>query len=211
MSASEVKDTLERIVKEMDRLAVLIDGHGTQGAAAAVDMRINWDKFQKLFMELGRVKRIGYYLTVVEPINEYDYTTLDSSTKPWWRGVIDWMGYNNFKVTVKQGREVTFTDSGTIGVKTSIDLSLAVDAMVLADDVEHIILFSGNADFVPLVQALQSKNVSVTVVSNSYNGVLKADRKEGVSPFIASKNLIRTANNFIELGALYPLIGQPKS
>ena len=44
-------------------------------------------------------------------------------------------------------------------------IELTVDAMELADRVDHIVLFSGDGDFRSLVEALQRRGVRVTVVS----------------------------------------------
>ena len=49
-----------------------------------------------------------------------------------------------------------YTDSqGRRKVKGNMDIELAVNAMELAPHVDHIVLFSGDGDFKPLVEALQ--------------------------------------------------------
>ncbi len=79
-----------------------------------------------------------------------------------------------------------------------MDIELAVDAMEMADHVEHIVLFSGDGDFRPLVGALQRKGVRVSVVSTICS-----------SPRMIADDLRRQADNFIELEELKDVIGRP--
>ena len=51
-----------------------------------------------------------------------------------------------------------YTDSmGRRKVKGNMDIELAVDAMELAPHVDHIVIFSGDGDFRPLVEACNAK------------------------------------------------------
>ena len=66
------------------------------------------------------------------------------------------------------------------------------------DHVDHIVLFSGDGDFRPLVDSLQRKGVRVSVVSTI----------RSQPPMIADE-LRRQADNFIELDELRDVIGRP--
>ena len=46
-----------------------------------------------------------------------------------------------------------------------MDIELAVDAMGLAGNIDHMVLFSGDGDFRSLVEAVQRRGVRVSVVS----------------------------------------------
>jgi uncharacterized LabA/DUF88 family protein len=46
-----------------------------------------------------------------------------------------------------------------------MDIELAVDAMALADQIDQMVLFSGDGAFRYLVEAIQRRGVRVTVVS----------------------------------------------
>ena len=48
-----------------------------------------------------------------------------------------------------------------------MDIELAVDAMEMADHIDHLVLFSGDGDFRSLVEAVQRKGVRVSVVSTN--------------------------------------------
>ncbi len=77
-------------------------------------------------------------------------------------------------------------------------IELTVDAMELAPRVDHIVLFSGDGDFRPLVESLQRQGVRVSVVSTI----------RSQPPMIADE-LRRQADNFIELDELKEVIGRP--
>jgi uncharacterized protein (TIGR00288 family) len=83
-------------------------------------------------------------------------------------------------------------------VKGNMDIELAVDAMELAPHVDHVVIFSGDGDFRPLVEALQRKGVRVSVVSTIRS-----------QPPMISDELRRQADNFIELDELKEVIGRP--
>jgi uncharacterized LabA/DUF88 family protein len=70
--------------------------------------------------------------------------------------------------------------------------------MELAPHVDHIVLFSGDGDFRPLVESLQRQGVRVSVVSTV----------RSQPPMIADE-LRRQADNFIELEGLRDVVGRP--
>jgi len=70
--------------------------------------------------------------------------------------------------------------------------------MELAPHVDHMVLFSGDGDFRPLIESLQRQGVRVSVVSTI----------RSQPPMIADE-LRRQADNFIELDALREVIGRP--
>ena len=79
-----------------------------------------------------------------------------------------------------------------------MDVEIAVDAMELAPHVDHVVLFSGDGDFRPLVEGLQRQGVRVSVVSTI----------RSKPPMIADE-LRRQTDNFIELDELKDVIGRP--
>ena len=100
-------------------------------------------------------------------------------------------------MVTKPARE--YTDGvGRRKVKGNMDVELVVNAMELAPRLDHAVLFSGDGDFRPLVEALQRQGVRVSVVSTM----------RSQPPMIADE-LRRQADNFIELDALRDVIGRP--
>jgi uncharacterized LabA/DUF88 family protein len=103
------------------------------------------------------------------------------------RPLIDWLDYNGYTVVSKPAKE--FTDaSGHRKVKGNMDIELAVHAMELAGHIDQMVLFSGDGDFRPVIEAVQRRGVHVTVISTM----------SAPSPMIADE-LRRQADVFTDL------------
>ena len=81
-----------------------------------------------------------------------------------------------------------------------MDIELAVDAMELAEQIDQMMLFSGDGDFRSLVEAVQRRGVRVTVISTMSSH----------PPMIADE-LRRQADVFTDLKELQPKIGRDPS
>ncbi len=135
-----------------ERLALFIDGSNLYAATKALGFDIDYKLLRSEFMRRGKMVRAFYYTALVE--NE-EYSPI--------RPLVDWLDYNGFTLVTKPAKE--FVDSsGRRKIKGNMDIELAIDAMEMAGHVEHIVLFSGDGDFRPLVGALQRKGVRVSVV-----------------------------------------------
>ncbi len=169
-----------------ERLALFIDGSNLYAATKALGFDIDYKLLRSEFMRRGKMVRAFYYTALLE--NE-EYSPI--------RPLVDWLDYNGFTLVTKPAKE--FIDaSGRRKIKGNMDIELAVDAMEMADHVEHIVLFSGDGDFRPLVGALQRKGVRVSVVSTIRS-----------SPRMIADDLRRQADNFMELEELKDVIGRP--
>ena len=82
-------------------------------------------------------------------------------------------------------------------VKGSMDVELAVDAMELADQIDQMVLFSGDGSFRPLVAAVQRRGVRVTVVSTIAS-----------QPPMIADELRRQADVFVDLMELRSRLGR---
>lgn len=169
-----------------DRLALFIDGANLHAAGRALGFDMDYRLLRQEFERRGKLVRAYYYTALLE--NE-EYSPI--------RPLIDWLNYNGFTIVSKAARE--YTDAqGRRRVKGNMDVELTVDAMQLAPRIDHAVLFSGDGDFRPLVEALQRQGVRVSVVST-----LRSQ-----PPMIADE-LRRQADNFIELEALRDIVGRP--
>ena len=169
-----------------ERLALFIDGSNLYAAAKSLGFDIDYKLLRQEFMRRGRLLRAFYYTALLEN-DEY------SPIRP----LVDWLNYNGFTMVTKPAKE--YTDSqGRRKVKGNMDIELTVDAMELAPRVDHIVLFSGDGDFRPLVDSLQRQGVRVSVVSTI----------RSQPPMIADE-LRRQADNFIELDELREVVGRP--
>ncbi len=169
-----------------ERLALFIDGSNLYAAAKALGFDIDYKLLRQEFMRRGKLLRAFYYTALLEN-DEY------SPIRP----LVDWLHYNGFTMVTKPAKE--YTDSmGRRKVKGNMDIELTVDALELAPRVDHIVLFSGDGDFRPLVASLQRQGVRVSVVSTIRS-----------QPPMISDDLCRQADNFIELEELREVVGRP--
>ncbi len=169
-----------------ERLALFIDGSNLYAAGKALGFDIDYKLLRQEFMRRGKMLRAFYYTALLEN-DEY------SPIRP----LVDWLNYNGFTMVTKTAKE--YVDSqGRRKVKGNMDIELTVNAMELAPHVDHIVLFSGDGDFRPLVESLQRQGVRVSVVST-----IKSN------PPMISDELRRQADNFIELNELKDVVGRP--
>jgi len=169
-----------------ERLALFIDGSNLYAAAKALGFDIDYKLLRTEFMRRGKLLRAFYYTALLEN-DEY------SPIRP----LVDWLNYNGFTMVTKPAKE--YTDSmGRKKVRGNMDIELAVNAMELAPHVDHMVIFSGDGDYRPLVESLQRQGVRVSVVSTIRS-----------QPPMISDDVRRQADNFIELDELRDVIGRP--
>jgi uncharacterized LabA/DUF88 family protein len=169
-----------------ERLALFIDGSNLYAAARALGFDIDYKLLRSEFVRRGKLVRAFYYTALLE---DQEYSPI--------RPLVDWLDYNGFTMVTKPAKE--FTDSmGRRKVKGNMDIELAVHAMEMADRIDHMVLFSGDGDFRPLVEGVQRKGVRVSVVSTIRS-----------QPPMVADELRRQADNFIELDELREVIGRP--
>ena len=171
-----------------ERVALFIDGANLYAAAKSLVLDIDYKKLLNHFRGECNLIRALYYTAIAE---DQEYSSI--------RPLIDWLDYNGFTLITKPTKE--FTDSsGRRKIKGNMDIELAVDAMVLSRQLDHIVIFSGDGDFRSLVQALQEKGKRVTVISTL----------QTQPPMIADE-LRRQADQFIDLGDIKSIICRPQS
>lgn len=171
-----------------EKVAVFIDGANLYSAARALSFDMDYKKLLEELKSMSDLRRVFYYTAIVE---DQEYSSL--------RPLVDWLDYNGYMVVTKPAKE--FTDAmGRRKVKGNMDVELAVDAMELAPFINHMVLFSGDGDFCSLVVAMQRKGVKVTVVSTVKS-----------TPSIASDDLRRQADVFLDLAELQTKIGRAAS
>lgn len=171
-----------------ERIAIFIDGANLYATAKSLGFDIDYKKLLNKFANNYHLVR-AYYYTAIAESEEY------SSIRP----LIDWLDYNGFTIVTKPIRE--FYDSlGRRKVKGSMDIELAIDAMAMADHIDHMVLFSGDGDFKRLVEAMQMKGKRTTVISTI-----------ATHPPMVADELRRQADQFVDLTELSTEIGRPPS
>jgi uncharacterized LabA/DUF88 family protein len=134
-------------------VALFIDGVSLHATSRTLGFDIDFKRLLKEFEDRGSLLRAFYYTSMIE---DQEYSSI--------RPLTDWLSYNGYTVVTKAVKE--FTDaSGRRKVKGNMDIELAVDAMALADQIDQMVLFSGDGAFRYLVEAIQRHGVRVTVIS----------------------------------------------
>ena len=169
-----------------DRLALFIDGANLYSTSKSLGFDIDYRKLLEEFRKRGVLIRAYYYTALVE---DQEYSPI--------RPLVDWLDYNGFTLVTKPAREYTDRE-GRKRFRGDMDLEIAVDMMDLTPRCDHVVLFSGDGDFRCLVEAVQRKGVRVTVVSTVKS-----------QPPMASDELRRQADAFVDLADLVDIIGRP--
>jgi uncharacterized LabA/DUF88 family protein len=168
-----------------NKIALFIDGANLYSAAKALGFDIDYKRLLTEFQSRGALLRAFYYTAVIE---DQEYSAL--------RPLTDWLNYNGYSVVTKPAKE--FVDAGgRRKIKGNMDIELAVDAMELAGHIDQMVLFSGDGDFRPLVEAVQRRGVHVTVVSTLAS-----------QPPMIADELRRQADVFTDLTELRSRIGR---
>jgi uncharacterized LabA/DUF88 family protein len=168
-----------------NKLALFIDGVNLYATAKTLGFDIDFKRLLKEFQSRGLLVRAFYYTPITEDQE-------NSSIRP----LLDWLDYNGYTAITKTTKEFIEAD-GRRNVKGNIDIELAVDAMALAEHVDQIVLFSGDGNFRSLVEALQRRGVTVTVVSTISS-----------QPPMVADELRRQADSFIDLAELRSRLGR---
>ena len=123
--------------------------------------------------------RAQYYTALAE---DQEYSSI--------RPLVDWLDYNGYTMVTKPTKE--FTDAfGRRKIKGNMDIELTVDAMRLVEQLDHVVLFTGDGDFRALVAAMQLRGRRVSVVSTLQT-----------QPPMVADELRRQADQFIDLADL---------
>lgn len=165
------------VFQQKKRAVLLIDGSNNYEAMVAINLRLDYKKLLAHYDRETNLRR-AYYFTAVRP---------NGGMSDGLRKTLDWLDYNGYKMVTKNTK--SFVDNeGTRIIKGNMDIEIAVTAMKMAPFIDDLYLFSGDGDFVYLVDALQQLNVRVIVVSTLNSN----------PPMIADE-LRRMADQFIEL------------
>lgn len=168
-----------------ERVALFIDGANLYATSKALGFDIDYKRLLAHFRQKGHLVRALYYTALAE---DQEYSSI--------RPLIDWLDYNGFTMITKPTKE--FTDAtGRRKVKGNMDIELTVDAMRLAEHLDHIVLFSGDGDFRSLVAALQQMGRRVSVVSTLQT-----------QPPMVADELRRQSDQFIDLADLEGQVGR---
>lgn len=174
---------LEEFIFEDERCAIFIDGPSLHRACRSLDVEIDYGLLRTIFADAGNLVQARYYTTIQN----------DQSYMP-RRRLIDWLSYNGFVVVTKSTR-VGDDAEEPWRLDRGIGMELAVDVVEASSRLDHVVLFTGNGDFLRLVKLMQRRMVRTTVV-----GTVQG------SSSLTSDELRRQADMFVDLRVLAPFV-----
>ncbi|MGY8676598.1 NYN domain-containing protein [Bradyrhizobium sp. UFLA05-153] len=166
--------------RRVAKIALFIDGEDLHLSAKALGFDLDYQKMLEKFRSRGIILRAIYYIAIAQNQEQ------QSSIRP----LVDWLDYNGFSIISKSTKEHVDA-GGRRKVRGNVHIELAVDAMALAEQLDEMVLFSGNREFQPVVKAVQRRGVRVTVVSTI-----------ATNPARAADELRRQADCFVDLANL---------
>lgn len=179
-------NVLDRLIHPDERVALFIDGANLYSAAKGLTFDIDYRKLLDEFKRHGRLVRAYYYTALVE---DQDFSPI--------RPLVDWLDYNGYSLVTKAAKEYTDAN-GRRRFKGDMDVEITVDLMQATAFIDHAFLFSGDGDFRAAIEAVQRRGMRVSVVSTIRS-----------NPPMASDDVRRAADNFVDLVDLANLIGRP--
>jgi uncharacterized LabA/DUF88 family protein len=156
-----------------ERTEIIFDGPNFWTTLKKCELNIDYSKVRNFTNDVAGNKARLTYFAMLPPATEH------SPIRP----MIDWMSYNGFNTIIDEA-SMHEQEDGTKRMKGNLSVHIATHMLRLAHNrsVDHIILFSGNGDFIPCIQALKELSVNITIVS---------------SHGVANDGLRRAADNFV--------------
>lgn len=110
-------------------------------------------------VEVNYCRLLGHAMNGRDLIRACAYTGIDPENNS-QKKFIDFLSANGYKVVCK---DIHKYDTGRI--KANLDIEIAVDMMLLAQNLDVVVLVSGDGDFARLVKAIQDKGVRFELIS----------------------------------------------
>lgn len=157
-----------------DRVGLFIDGFHLHTACKTLNIEIDFKRLLDLFRDRAHLVRALYFTVVSDE--------RDCAVRP----LLDWLDYNGYTIVRQHAKADCELSQRT--AKSSTMVELAVDAMQLAQSLDHIVIISGGGQFRRLVEMLQINGKRVSVLSTL-----------ATRPPMVSDELRRQADQFVEL------------
>lgn len=161
-----------------ERIALFVDGSNAYATAKAMNIDIDYSKLRNKIALQGNLVRAYYYTALIEGRRA-------DSIQP----LVDWLSYNYWEVRTKKAK-VFINNDGREKVKGNMDIDMVMDMVKLTDSgrIDVMYLFTGDGDFVPVLDYVQNKGVRVVVISSLV-----------VRPPMIADELRRKCDQFIDL------------
>ena len=172
-----------------ERFAVFIDSANFRRSKQSINMYVDDVKLLEYFRKNNGESiflRIYHYESIPKEGGSQERSELVHRI----HRRLDFMAYNGFTVVTKPSKG--FIDSsGEAVLKGNMDGEMIVDMMAISENLDHIVVFSGDGDFRYAIEKLQERGKRVTVISS-----------EGS----IANELKRQADTYVDLEKLRPYI-----
>lgn len=160
-----------------EKTVILIDGNNILGMTDILGFEIDYAKLRKVFEARCRLDTIEMFVGI-------------NATNP---DHVAWTDFLREKYKYRMKAK-------PIKWKGNVDIEMAIRAMRLHESVEHVILATGDSDFIPLVEELINDGRRVSILGS----------RECV-PNAMSQDLINAADLFYELNQIKPYIARTET
>lgn len=163
-----------------DRLALFIDGAAFHHTARALNTNIDYVRLRNFFAQQGTLIKAHYFTRLVEEPNG----TIKLAP------LTDFLGFNGYQVHTRFAQERP--DAGPDGqpfFTGSMNIDITIAMIEACDYADHLYLFSGKTEYIPLLEYLNRRGKRITIVSSRIAKNI-------------SDELRRLADNFIELDTI---------
>lgn len=162
-----------------ERTAIFIDGANYYDSLKMAKVKLDLAAFMSRLRERCCLVTVRYY-TGVSSSKKYEDI----------KRQLDWMANNDIVLVTKPVKEFVVRDDETGEetkiTKANVDVEMTVDIIRMSSRLDHVILFSGDGDFIPLVKAVQEMGVRVSCVSTQ--GMISSDLKRQVDHYYDFKD-----------------------
>lgn len=166
------KGDISKYFNPYDRCVLFIDGphlyHLTRKLATDIDFR----QMLKYFQKQTNLIHAQYYSALVD---SPEYSQL--------KKLIDWLSYNGYLVKLDKAYE-NVNHNNQFRVFGNQLINIAVDMLMMEDRVNHVIFIGCEENYIPLIKAVKTKGIVVTLISQRD---------------IVADGLRREVDNFIQL------------
>ena len=169
-------------ISKSERTTVFIDGQNLYAAAKAMGADVDYSSLRDHFRENCALVRLNYYTSILDNSDEGHITI---------QPLIDWLSYNGYNVITKDAKE--FTNSmGQRKIKGGMVGELSIGMVDASEQrMDHIVLFSGDGDYLAAVDACKRRGCRVSVIAMQS---------------ITADELRRAADQFIDLSKVFDMI-----
>jgi len=169
------------------RTMAFIDGTNVYKTCRLLNFSIDYGKTAEWLRSNLDLTRVYYYTAII-----------DNSPGSPIRDLVTFLDHNGYTTVTKAAKEQA-DRYGELVVKGNMDAEICVDILraVYLKQVEHVMLWSGDGDFVPLIKACQDFGVITTLVSTI----------QSREPVCADQ-LRRQCDYFVDLAEFIPILSR---